>query len=182
MYNTTTLSDNTDCLSASIHQGIYWIRPDANLGNYPFPGSWGWMFAFSSVRIAYKYSDGLMYGNFYANGAWCGWTQLNYNNHTHDERYYTENEINTKLQNKLGFTYCRSYVKTFSSGKCTIPFSELGLKSRPQIVFLTTCNPTTTLMSYNFDESTSQLVLNAIDTIQHTGINGSVRFTMLVSN
>lgn len=51
-------------------------------------------------QIAQDYRNGNLFTRGKNNGTWQAWKAVSYNEHTHDDRYYTESEVNTKLNGK----------------------------------------------------------------------------------
>lgn len=155
--NIESVLKNCDCLDLNLHQGIYWLDPKNNIVNYPFDGStYGWLLVFRSIRIAFRYSDGLMYGNMYANNTWTGWLYFNSNsnlvNHHHDGRY-------------LELKHMQYVVCNFVNGRATIPFDQLGRTTTPQVVVLTPVRSSSTsgytdlTLQYSLEESSNEIVI-----------------------
>ena len=65
-----------------------------------------------------------------------------------------------------------------SSGEITIPFSTLGLTSRPDVVVITGGNDNARLYTYLFDRSTSEIIINVYRNGQP--VTGPCRMNIMV--
>lgn len=71
-------------------------------------------------QIAQDYRNGNLFTRGKNNGTWQAWKAVSYNGHTHDDRYYTETEINTKLAGKLDATKITSGTSALVAGSSSL--------------------------------------------------------------
>ena len=62
------------------------------------------------AQIAQDYRNGNLFTRGKNNDTWQSWKAVSYNGHTHDDRYYTESEVDTKLNGKSNTNHTHSYL------------------------------------------------------------------------
>lgn len=98
-----TTADDTPSGWASVGSGFAWYSAAGQLNNQP--GTWGfvvnYVYGSDVFQIWRSQNAGPTYmrsGN--ANGWASAWVQVSMDGHTHDDRYYTEGEVNNLLAAK----------------------------------------------------------------------------------
>ena len=106
--------------------------PDTSLGASTKDGAL-YVQAYSDswvAQIAQDYRNGNLFTRGKNNGTWQAWKAVSYSGHTHDDRYYTESEMNTKLAAKADTTHLNTYyvkgTQTAATGDWTGNLPEVS--------------------------------------------------------
>lgn len=91
-------------------------------------------------------------------------------------------EVDSRLDGALNFLsglkLATIVVTPNSSGEITIPFSDVGLTSRPNVVIVTGGNDSARVYTYLFDRSTDAIILNVYK--NSSPVTGACRINILI--
>ena len=71
-------------------------------------------------------------------------------------------------------------IVNFNSGKGTISFNAVGVNSRPSLCLVGACSDNNSVVVYQWDQSSTQIVLYGYNAKANYDLNGNIRLQILV--